>query len=113
MCTNCAKPEYQPKIDLGTVTLVLLIACVVHVYTWLGSVLAGNIIDGGWSSWVKGACSITCGGEGMQVNTRTCDNPPPQNGGRDCNGTANRTEPCYTCPCKRSCLPVVHNCSNV
>ena len=70
-------------------------------------ILAG-IIDGGWSPWITGACSITCGGEGVRVAFRTCDNPPPQNGGRDCNGAAKTAEPCFTCPCKHSYLVAEH-----
>ncbi|KAK7454681.1 hypothetical protein BaRGS_00039564, partial [Batillaria attramentaria] len=41
-------------------------------------------VDGGWSCWTDwGPCSVTCG-EGTRTRTRTCDNPPPSNGGADC-----------------------------
>ena len=39
--------------------------------------------DGGWSDF--GACSVACGG-GTQI--RTCSNPVPANGGKDCAGDA-------------------------
>ncbi|KAK3601710.1 hypothetical protein CHS0354_016069 [Potamilus streckersoni] len=48
--------------------------------------------DGGWSAWngwiSNGTCNVTCGG-GMQTQTRnrSCTNPIPQNGGRQCNGS--------------------------
>ena len=52
----------------------------------------GGPVDGGWSAW--GACTKECGG-GTQ--TRTCTNPAPANGGKDCSGAASR--PCNTAPC--------------
>ncbi|XP_035660158.1 coadhesin-like [Branchiostoma floridae] len=64
-------------------------------------------IDGGWSDWVDGDCSVTCG-VGEQTQSRTCNNPEPANGGAECtleNGTAGRTEerivpwPCDQGPC--------------
>ena len=73
-----------------------------YTYVYDLCILFAGYIDGGWSPWVNGTCSITCGGEGIREDTRTCDNPPPQNGGKDCNGSANRNESCFTCPCKHS-----------
>ena len=42
-------------------------------------------VDGGWSDWTFGECSKTCG-NGKKQETRTCTNPPPSNGGKDCKG---------------------------
>ncbi|KAI8512763.1 Thrombospondin type 1 repeat-containing protein [Branchiostoma belcheri] len=43
-------------------------------------------IDGGWGEWTDWTeCSHTCG-IGTRKRTRKCDNPPPQNGGKDCEG---------------------------
>ena len=43
-------------------------------------------VDGGYTDWSEcSECSVTCGG-GTQTFTRTCTNPPPSNGGRDCSG---------------------------
>merc|ERR1719461_590459 len=51
-------------------------------------------IDGGVSDW--GACSKTCG---TGVQTRTCTEPMPENGGKDC------TEP-LTQNCAENACPV-------
>ena len=50
------------------------------------------IVDGGWSKWSK--CSATCGG-GTQI--RTCTNPEPAYGGKQCQGESERA--CNTDPC--------------
>ncbi|KAK3774549.1 hypothetical protein RRG08_049485, partial [Elysia crispata] len=58
-------------------------------------------VDGGWSRWsVWADCSVTCG-RGYREQVRTCDNPAPQHGGRDCEGEARVHKKCYTdrpCP---------------
>ncbi len=59
--------------------------------------LCSSPIDGGWSLF--GPCSSTvCGTTGIQ--TRTCTNPAPSNGGAACIGSA--TQSCATLPC---CIP--------
>ncbi|CAH1801587.1 unnamed protein product, partial [Owenia fusiformis] len=56
-------------------------------------------VDGGWSEWVVGDCPVTCGG-GTRTNTRQCNNPPPINGGKQCDGLNRESEICNTqlCP---------------
>ncbi|KAL4219909.1 hypothetical protein ACF0H5_020321 [Mactra antiquata] len=56
-------------------------------------------IDGGWggySGW--GACTRTCG-TGTQSRSRSCNNPTPQHGGADCQGSATDTQNCNTNAC--------------
>ena len=46
--------------------------------------LGSNRVDGGysnWSSWSQ--CTKKCG-RGTQKRSRSCNNPRPQNGGKDC-----------------------------
>merc|ERR1712002_409918 len=56
-------------------------------------------IDGGRSDWSKwGACSATCG-NGTKEKSRTCTNPKPQHGGKDCQGENKATGACNNGPC--------------
>ncbi|XP_078693765.1 uncharacterized protein LOC144923270 [Branchiostoma floridae x Branchiostoma belcheri] len=64
-------------------------------------------VDGGWSDWVDGACSVTCG-DGVMTQTRTCTNPAPANGGAQCTREdrtkgldEDRTESCKQGACPR------------
>ncbi|XP_069119936.1 uncharacterized protein [Argopecten irradians] len=59
-------------------------------------------IDGGWSEWIDfGPCSVTCG-QGYRIRTRTCDNPSPQHGGRDCDGEGRDVQLCSTEGCPKT-----------
>ena len=55
--------------------------------------LAYCVANGGWSPWVCGSCSKTCGG-GTQHCTRSCTNPTPCGGGKDCSGLSVDTRSC-------------------
>ena len=60
------------------------------------------LVNGNWSEWSPfGTCSDSCGG-GIQFRFRTCDNPPPQYGGSECDGEVGDSRPCNThhCPSK-------------
>ena len=59
-------------------------------------------IDGGWSAWGGGSCSVSCGG-GSQTQTRTCTNPAPANGGAACVGASSQTISCNTQACAVNC----------
>ncbi|XP_067656112.1 SCO-spondin-like isoform X2 [Haliotis asinina] len=65
-------------------------------------------INGGlsqWTQWSVPACSVTCGSAATRTVTRTrsCTNPVPQFGGRDCTGLGNTFETevrnCGLSPC--------------
>ena len=52
------------------------------------------IVNGGWSDWTSfGDCSKTCGG-GIKTRQRTCTNPAPANGGKDCKGSSSDSMSC-------------------
>ena len=59
-------------------------------------------VDGGYTDWSESKCSVTCGG-GVRTLTRTCTNPPPSNGGKDCSelGPAEKTVPCNEQKCRK------------
>ena len=60
-------------------------------------------VDGGFSEWSAfGPCSVTCG-IGTHQRERTCTNPPPSNGGDDCEGDYKEAAQCNAggCPGKR------------
>ncbi|XP_067656133.1 uncharacterized protein [Haliotis asinina] len=61
-------------------------------------------VDGNWTEWTvaTGVCSVSCGGGTRTISrSRTCTNPAPSNGGRDCVGspTDQYTESCNTNGC--------------
>ena len=58
-----------------------------------------HTVDGGWTDWIPGSCSVTCG-RGTVWSTRTCTNPRPANGGKDCVGDSWYVKNCY-----KGCCP--------
>mgnify|MGYP002260030837 CR=1 FL=1 len=57
------------------------------------------LVDGNWSLWTDwGDCSQTCG-IGVQGRRRSCTNPSPLNGGRDCDGEAFEVRSCNVTGC--------------
>ena len=57
-------------------------------------------VNGQWSEWTPGECSVTCG-VGKMVKSRTCDNPPPVNGGMACDGLPQCIDECVLDECAR------------
>ncbi|XP_053692822.1 A disintegrin and metalloproteinase with thrombospondin motifs 20 isoform X2 [Sabethes cyaneus] len=56
--------------------------------------------DGGWGQWSPfSECSRSCGG-GVQISTRVCDSPSPENGGKYCIGIRMQYRSCnsHDCP---------------
>ena len=59
-------------------------------------------MNGGYSKWTISECSVTCG-EGVKTLKRTCTNPPPSNGGKNCSelGPAMKNVPCNEQECRK------------
>eukprot|EP00118_Oscarella_pearsei_P019289 m.204058 g.204058 ORF g.204058 m.204058 type:complete len:1067 (+) comp39639_c0_seq21:179-3379(+) len=56
-------------------------------------------IHGGWSGWgFFSQCSRSCGG-GIQHQSRTCTNPRPIHGGKNCSGDSQSYQLCNKMPC--------------
>ena len=57
------------------------------------------IVDGDWIPWSEWSeCSRTCG-DGLQLRNRTCSNPVPSNGGKECVGNATESLHCKEADC--------------
>lgn len=55
--------------------------------------------DGNWGNWQSWSpCSSSCGA-GQRQRRRQCDNPPPQVGGRPCDGDDTQNDLCNSGPC--------------
>ena len=55
------------------------------------------LVDGGWSEWQNVTeCSATCG-KGVITQQRTCTQPSPSCGGRDCVGENTTNVSCNKC----------------
>lgn len=55
----------------------------------------GNFTE--WGNWSN--CFLPCG-NGTRYRVRSCTNPPPAHGGRNCSGPINETQSCnnHSCP---------------
>ena len=69
-------------------------------------------VDGGWTKFgidSVSECSKTCGGGTQQLTfKRSCTNPPPQYGGRACqgDGTQVQSQACNSNPCPSELFPL-------
>ena len=64
-------------------------------------------VDGGYGPWGKwGECSKTCGKKkGTKTRDRLCNNPPPQNGGKDCSKLGKDSDETAECRPKQKKCP--------
>ncbi|XP_041369905.1 sushi, von Willebrand factor type A, EGF and pentraxin domain-containing protein 1-like [Gigantopelta aegis] len=66
------------------------------------------VVHGGWADWEDwSTCSVSCG-QGVRTRKRSCTNPTPDNGGRECDSLDTEQEVCNetVCPvCKEISAP--------
>jgi len=56
--------------------------------------------DGQWTAWEQWTdCTKSCGSDGIQTKTRTCNNPAPAGKGNPCVGPSSVTKGCELKPC--------------
>ena len=61
-------------------------------------------VNGGWGEWkVEEKCTSTCGDDGVEVQSRECNNPAPKCSGLQCLGQEKKTVPCNRVPCAIKC----------
>jgi len=78
--------------------LYVCIFCIPHYHLSL-FVFSIAPIDGHWGRWSSWSpCDAPCGA-GNHNRTRLCDDPPPQNGGKQCVGDSNQTKNCFAKTC--------------
>ena len=65
-----------------------------HSYVCIILLLCYNIVDGGWSDWEN---VTACSSEGVITQQRSCTQPSPSCGGRECSGENIAYVSC-TCP---------------
>ncbi|XP_070194155.1 SCO-spondin-like isoform X2 [Littorina saxatilis] len=66
-----------------------------------------TVVNGNWGGWgFWSSCSASCGG-GSQTRIRSCNNPPPANGGATCS-PANSNRETQSCA-QTTCRPTVVN----
>ncbi|XP_046380159.2 sushi, von Willebrand factor type A, EGF and pentraxin domain-containing protein 1-like [Haliotis rufescens] len=66
---------------------------------YTGQYCDANLVHGHWTAWGNWTeCSTSCG-SGERTRARRCDNPQPQNGGDDCEGSETEVGACDTGEC--------------
>ena len=87
----------------GSVTFQLMKTVSKKSIYFIKNPLAGVAVDGSWGAFGSWSlCPVTCGGA-IQSRIRSCNNPPPANGGKLCVGAPTETQSCgmNACPVKR------------
>ncbi|XP_035694586.1 delta-like protein 1 [Branchiostoma floridae] len=66
---------------------------------YYGTFCEEKLGDGRWSPWLEWSpCTQTCGG-GVHTRQRLCNNPPPAEGGKPCEGPSSEEQACNTDKC--------------
>ncbi|XP_019628342.1 PREDICTED: semaphorin-5A-like [Branchiostoma belcheri] len=110
-------PALSWSADVGSETRLEISVSTSYVerVILISFVLPGPIdgMFGMWSTWSE--CTATCGAS-VQLRSRTCDSPAPQNGGRYCEGDASEFKVCVGQDCPRGsvdwCDPTEDRCGS-
>ena len=88
MCLTARLVNCTPD-RFATLSFALFIHAEVHATSAINALIICFfflVVDGNYSEWSEfQTCSVTCG-KGIQSRTRSCINPPPQHGGKNCSG---------------------------
>ena len=69
------------------------------------------LVNGGFTAWTSfDECSTTCG-LGKQERTRSCTNPEPKHGGKECHGPVIDFKECKVKPCPGKSLKLLNSSS--
>ena len=91
----------ERSLSMQMLVLVALFACMSFEVTepCYNNGFISYAVDGNWTDWGDwNLCSVTCAG-GTQSRSRTCTNPPPRYGGRECSGESEDVQSCNEDPC--------------
>ena len=93
--------------DIGTVFLIkketnqksMIYFFLLYICCFIKSLNLLSLVDGGFTVWSEySKCSATCGG-GTQVRGRSCTEPAPAHGGKECEGETVEERECGKDPC--------------
>ena len=94
--------------------------CILRTYVYLTMLISVFMfiscvfeVDGKWSQWgIWSVCDVTCE-SGHMTRTRTCVNPAPQHGGKDCIGLNQEASDCHLKHCPSISLYHYHCYCNI
>ena len=89
------------RIRIKTETILQDVVHVIASHILISHPFFVFLVDGKYSPWSQwSACSKSCG-YGIQTRKRTCTDPEPQHGGRDCTdlGDPEHIRPCQVIQC--------------
>ena len=101
--TVCVVVEFKLDQENSTAQLQQMVEQIV-LATGLkhANVLSIHALYGGFGKWSNYlTCSVSCG-RGVQFRERNCDSPPPQYGGKDCDGPSRENRSCWETECRGS-----------